>query len=233
MQENAQFQNFNNANNFDPNSLANQTSTAICFVVVTDVSPSISSYVDSMNTASRDVFMQELKNCHRKDDILIKNIEFCERVSHKSGFLPIVNLNDDYLDVNPQGGGTALYQAVNEALEHAIAYRKDLENQGIEVRTCIFIITDGEDNSSSMKATDEVKAHVEEIRRNEAWTSSFTINMLGVGNPSSFRQSCLDMGLNPDKCLSVIGASAHEIRQQMGVISQSVSSSTAAASVNF
>jgi len=227
-----QFQNFNTAN-FDPNSLANQTSTAIMCVVVTDVSPSIANYVDAMNTASRDVFMQELKNSHRKNDILIKNIAFCEKVEHKSGFLPILNLQDDYLDVAPQGRGTALYQAVDEALTHAISYREDLEAQGIEVRTTIFIITDGEDTASSFNSASNVKKHVDSLRSNEAWASTFTINMLGVGNEPTFRRACIDMGLNPDKCLSTIGATAKEIRAQMGVVSQSVSSSSAAASVNF
>lgn len=226
------FQNFNSAN-FDPNSLANQTSTAICCIVVTDVSPSIDSYVDAMNTASRDVFMQELKNSHRKNDILIKNITFCEKVEHKSGFLPITNLSDDYLDVVPQGRGTALYQAVDEALTHAISYREDLEAQGIEVRTTVFIITDGEDNSSALKSADNVKQHVAALRSNEAWASTFTINMLGVGNEPTFRRACVDMGLNPDKCLSTIGATAKEIRAQMGVVSQSVSSSAQAGVVNF
>ena len=226
------FQNFN-AQNFDPNSLANQTSTAIMCVVVTDVSPSISNYVDAMNTASRDVFMQELKNSHRKNDILIKNITFCEKVEHKSGFLPILNLQDDYLDVKPHGRGTALYQAVDEAVSHAVSYREDLEAQGIEVRTTIFIITDGEDNSSSLQSLNSIKAQINALRSNEAWASTFTINMLGVGNEPTFRRACIDMGLNPDKCLSTIGATAKEIRAQMGVVSQSVSSSAGAATVNF
>ena len=226
------FQNFN-AQNFDPNSLANQTSTAIMCVVVTDVSPSISNYVDAMNTASRDVFMQELKNSHRKNDILIKNITFCEKVEHKSGFLPILNLQDDYLDVKPQGRSTALYQAVDEAVSHAVSYREDLEAQGIEVRTTIFIITDGEDNSSSLQSLNSIKAQINALRSNQAWASTFTINMLGVGNEPTFRRACIDMGLNPDKCLSTIGATAKEIRAQMGVVSQSVSSSAGAATVNF
>ena len=231
MQE-QQYQNFQ-APNFDPNSLAQMTSTAIMFIVVTDVSPSIESYVDVMNTASRDVFMQELKTCHRKDDILIKNITFCEVVEHKSGFLPITNLQDDYLDVRPKGRGTALYQATAEALEHAINYRNDLEAQGIEVRTAIFIITDGEDNYSPRGSAKKCQQFVEDLRKNEAWASTFTINMLGVGRDSSFRQACIDMGLNPDKCLATVGNSAKEIRQQMGVVSQSVSSSSAQATVNF
>lgn len=227
------FQNFNTGN-FDPNSLANQTSTAIMCVVVTDVSPSISSFEDDMNTASRDVFLNELRTSHRKNDILIKNITFCEKVEHKSGFQPILNIPDDYLDVHNQGRGTALYQAVDEALKHSIQYREDLENQGIEVRTTIFIITDGQDNASHPGSLQSVKDQVEKLRQNEAWASTFTINMLGVGDEPPFRRACIEMGLNPDKCLATIGATAKEIRAQMGVVSQSVSSSSGGnTTVNF
>lgn len=228
------FQNFNNSQNFDPNSLANMTSTVIMFLVINDVSPSIESYENDMNMIAREVFMKELKGCHRKDDIVIKTITFCEKVEHKSGFMPILNCADDYLDVAATGRGTALYDAVRQGLEHAIAYRKDLEDQGIEVRTAIFISTDGDDNSSSGGSTTEIKRLVGELRRNEAWAASFTINMLGVGNPSIFQRACTEMGLDHTKCLVTVGASAGEIRKQMGVVSQSVSSSSgAAATVNF
>src|SRR5688572_27206012 len=107
---NENFQNFN-AKNFDPNALANLTSTVIIFITVIDVSPSIAGYVTEMNTSTRDLFMQELKNSHRKDDIVVKTILFNDQVEHKSGFMPIVGLPDNYMEAAPSGSGTALYQA--------------------------------------------------------------------------------------------------------------------------
>lgn len=226
------FQNFNSGN-YDPNSLAQITSTVIMFEVINDVSPSIESYANDMNTVARDVFMNNLKNSHRKDDIVMKAITFCEHVDHKSGFMPIVNLQDDYLDVAPTGRGTALYDAVLQGLEHAIQYRKDLENQGVEVRTAIFISTDGDDNSSNHDSAQKIRKIIDDLRRNEAWASSFTINMLGVGNANIFQRSCTEMGLDHTKCLVAVGHSAAEIRKQMGVVSQSISSSAGATTVNF
>lgn len=226
------FQNFNTVN-FDPNSLANQTSSVIMFVGVLDVSPSIEIFEDPMNTALQDVFMKELKNSHRKDDIVIKGITFNENVEHKSGFMPILNLADDYLEVKGSGRGTALYQAVLEALEHAMQYRTDLEDQGVDVRTNITIITDGMDNSSPIGATTKIKKIIEDLRTNEAWASSFTITLIGVGRDSDFRNACVEMGLDPKKILVTIGTSAAEIRKQMGVVSQSVSSSSTTAAISF
>jgi uncharacterized protein YegL len=226
------FQNFNRPN-FDPNSLANMTSSVIMFAAVFDKSPSVDGFASDMNMASQEIFMKELKNCHRKDDIVIKKIEFNEKVDHASGFMPIVNLQDDYLNVRPGGHATSLYQAVLEALEHCEKYRTDLENNGVDVRTSIFIMTDGQDNNSPASAANEVKKKIAALRQNEAWMSSFTITMLGVGEERYFRQACIEMGLDPDKCLTTIGANVKDIRKQFGVVSQSVSSSAAAAAVNF
>lgn len=227
------YQNYN-TQNFDANSLANLTSSVIMFVVVADISPSIEKFQDDMNLAFRDVFMQELKNCHRKDDIVLKCITFNEKVAHKSGFLPITNLHDDYLEIKGSGYGTALFQGTLEGLEHIIQYRKDLEAQGVDVRACLWIMTDGQDNKSDYSVPGKIKKIVEDLRSNEAWAGSFTINMLGVGEEFYFRNSCIAMGLNPDKCLDTIGTSAAEIRKHMGVVSSSVSGSSAASTtVNF
>lgn len=225
------FQNFN-VGNFDPNTLANQTSDVIQFVVVLDKSGSVDSFKDVMNTALRDVFMVELKSSHRKNDIVVKCIEFNNKVDHKSGFMPILNLSDDYLELKNPQGTTALYDAVLQALEHVQQYRDDLEDQGVNVRTCVFICTDGCDNASSIQSAPKIRQIVEDLRKKEIG-SSFTINVLGVGLESEFRAACVEMGLNPDKCLSTVGATAKEIRAQMGVVSQSVSSSSTSTTVNF
>lgn len=226
------FVNYNTAN-YDPNALAGLTQTAILLLVVVDVSPSIENYVGEMNAASREVFIGQMKNSHRKDEIVVKAIKFNERVTHVSGFVPIVNLSDDYLDSAPSGSGTALYQAVQEGLELLLKYRTDLEDQGVDVRSNVFIITDGADNSSPHGAAAKVKSLVEGLRQNEALGSTFTFNMLGVGNKSIFEGACRDMGLDPQKVLVTVGSSGAEIRKQMGVVSQSISSSSQQAAVSF
>lgn len=223
MEGTSSFQNFSTGN-FDPNQIVQQTSAVIQFVVVLDVSPSIHLMQDSMNKSLEDLFMQELKNCHRKDDIMVKCILFSDTVTHKSGFQPILNLPNNYLEVKAQGSGTALYDATLAGMSEAIAYREDLELQGIDVRTAIFICTDGEDNRSKPNSAGEVVKLVEGLRSNEAWINSFSITMLGVGQEVHFKAACKKMGLDPDKCLVTISDSAEEIRKAFGVVSQSISS---------
>lgn len=135
------FTNFGSSN-FDPNQIATQTSSVILTACILDESPSIYTFEDNMNVALEEVFMDELKNCHRADDIMIQCTTFNENVRFKSGFQPINNLPNDYLNVKGKGRATALYDAVNQTLANVIAYRNDLEAQGIDVRTNIFIMTD-------------------------------------------------------------------------------------------
>lgn len=225
------FINYAGAGNFDPNSLANMTSTCIMFVVINDNSSSVRSYASDMNKIERDLFLNELRNSHRKDEILVKVINFSDTVKHRSGFQPILSVPDDYFDVNPNGM-TALYDAVLEGLEQSIEYRKQLELQGIECRTALFISTDGDDNSSDNDAPKKISKLIGDLRKNEAWASSFTINMLGVGDSADFENACKEMGLDHTKCLVTINNSSAEIRKQLGVVSQSITSGNAA-TVNF
>lgn len=103
----------------------------------------------------------------------------------------------------------------------------------MDVRTNITIITDGLDNSSSHNSAKKVAAIVEDLRKNEGWINSFTITMIGVGKDVNFEHACKQMGLDPIKCLTKIGTTAVEIRKMMGVVSQSVSSSSGAATISF
>lgn len=232
MQKNEGFQNFN-AQNFDANSLANQTSSVIMFSLVADISTSISDYENAMSIALDEVFLHELKNSHRAADIVLSKITFGYGVTHEMGFTPILNVQPGSLTIRGTESATALYAAVEEALKSAMAYRNDLEAQGIDVRTNICIITDGEDNNSSKSNLAGVNDLVKSLRKNEAWANSFTITLIGVGQRANFTQAVVDMGLDPAKCLVEISTSAHDIRKMMGVVSQSVSSSNATNAVQF
>ena len=226
------FQNFNSPN-FDPNEMANQTSSVIMFQLVSDISYSISDYEDAMSEALEDVFLRELKGSHRKDDIVLSNIKFGEEVHFDMGFTPILNVPAGSLAIKGSDDRTSLYRAVKQALTSSMAYRQDLEAQGVDVRTNICIITDGDDNYSTDADLADVNDLIKKLRKNEAWAQSFTITLIGVGQQANFKAAVVAMGLDPVKCLVEIGTSAAEIRKMMGVVSQSASSSAAAGAVQF
>ena len=64
------------------------------------------------------------------------------------------------------GGATALYDAVYHGLNNALDYRENLENSGVETKTMVFVITDGEDNSSK-KSANTVKTILKKLKADE------------------------------------------------------------------
>lgn len=201
-------------NNFSPDEI--QVDETINAVFVVDVSPSISSYVQHLNHAFSD-FVSTMQKSHVADKLLVSVVEFSDKVSVRTGFQPIAQLQS--IDFTPQGSGTALYDATLKGLENAVAYRKNLESSGVMAKTLLFVITDGEDNSSKVLAK-KVKAEMQAVISNEKNAFSFVSVLFGVGNSNSFEKAQKDMGIQH---LAQVGLSGDEIKKMIGFISQSIS----------
>ena len=206
-----------NFNNFDADNI--QSDETINCVFVIDKSGSIYSYVKDMNNALND-FLQTMQKSHVADKLLVSTIEFDGNVSVVSGFQPISNVNP--FNINP-GGTTALYDAVKVGLENAISYREQLQNSGLTAKTLVFIITDGDDNSSKTNPS-EIKQIISDIYKNEMNAFSFTIIMFGVGSEADFDSARDQMGIDKN-LIAKVGTTGAEIRKMINFISSSVSSS--------
>jgi uncharacterized protein YegL len=201
--------------NFNPNDI--QTDETINCVFVVDISPSVQSYVNELNHAFND-FIQHLQQSHLAEQLLVSVIEFNNNVQVRSGFQPVTHIPT--ISFIPSGGGTALYDATMHGLRQANSYRNTLMVSGINVKTLLFVITDGEDNSSTISAA-QVKTELQSITAHERNMFSFTSVLFGVGNAASFAQAQRDMGIQH---LAAVGTSGAEIRRMIGIISQSVAS---------
>lgn len=206
-----------NFNNFDADNI--QSDETINCVFVIDKSGSVYSYVKDMNNALND-FLQTMQKSHVADKLLVSTIEFDGDVSVVSGFQPISNVNQ--FNIQP-GGLTALYDAVKAGIENAISYREQLQNSGLTAKTLVFIITDGDDNSSKTNPS-EIKQMIGDIYKNEMNAFSFTIIMFGVGNEADFDAAREEMGIDKN-LMAKVGTTGAEIRKMINFISSSVSSS--------
>lgn len=194
----------------------------INLVFVIDESPSISAYSKDLNAAFND-FVQTMQQSHMHDRLLVSIITFDNDVRVKSGFQPIVNV--PVTNFIPQGWGTALYDGVAMGIKNAIDYRETLEQSGINVKTLVFCITDGEDNSSKCKPS-LIKKTLDDIMKNEANAFSFTTIMFGVGGSSSFTRAKDAMGFQH---LAAVGTTGAEIKKMISFISSSISKSSSGA----
>jgi uncharacterized protein YegL len=201
-------------NNFDPNDI--QVDETINAVFAIDISPSISSYVNHLNHAFSD-FITTMQKSHVADRLMVSVLTFNDKVAVQTGFQPILQLQPTAF--KPSGGGTALYDATLLALQNAVQYRQNLEASGVNTKTLLFVITDGEDNSSKVTAQ-KVKTELEGVLAKESNAFSFTSVLFGVGSAASFQKAQQEMGI---QLLAQVGTSGDEIKKMIGFISQSIS----------
>jgi len=135
-------------------------------------------------------FLPDIENCiknivgscersPRADNLMLRLTRFDHSVEEVHGFKPLPECNrDDYIGVMRAGGSTALYDATHNAIESAAQYGKSLSQHDFDVNAIVFIITDGEDNSSAMTANG-VKKSIQNVIREENLESLLTV-LVGV-----------------------------------------------------
>jgi len=102
-----------------------------------------------------------------------------------------------------------------------LKYREDCMESGINCKTLLFVLTDGEDNESNANSASDVKNMLEDIKSEEQNIGSFTTIILGLGNPVYFEEAHRVMGFDH---LAISGDTGADIRKMIGFISASISS---------
>ena len=209
--------------NFNPEDI--ELDETINAVFIIDTSSSVAYYANELNLAFND-FTESMQKSHIADKLFVSVIEFNSNVDVTSGFRPVESIPQ--MDFTQRiGGATALYDAVLIALKNALEYRENLENSGVETKTMIYVITDGEDNMSK-NPPHTIKRMIDDLKSEERSAFSFTSVLFGVGDAANFSQAQTDMGIQH---LAQIGTSGDEIKKMIGFISQSISSVSAGKSV--
>ncbi len=201
--------------NFNPEDI--ETDETINAVFVVDTSYSVQNYIHELNFAFNS-FVESMQKSHIAERLFVSIIEFSDQVRVKNGFMPIRSIQPTDFSKNI-GGATALFDAAFLGLQNAINYRTNLENSGVETKTLLFIITDGEDNSSK-KSPHLVKQMIDELNRNERSAFSFTSVLFGIGGTADFQKARRQMGIEH---LAKVGATGDQIKSMIGFISQSIS----------
>lgn len=222
--------------NYDPNQVTADVTINAVFVL--DVSPSMDEQLQGSNKSRIDAlneglneFIAEMQSSHIKDSLFVSEIKFANKPEVVHGFRPIMDVQPHTLTT--EGGSTALYDAVKEGIGNAMNYREQLEKTGINCKTLIFAITDGEDNRSGHNSANEVKSMIKDILKNEQNAFSFTSIIFGIGEDSSVDDAMNAMGFQHK---ASVGNTAKDIRKMINFISSSISSSAsgkAVSTVNF
>lgn len=206
-----------NFGNYDPKDV--EVSETINAVFVVDTSSSVGAYANELNKALNE-FTARMQKSHAAPNLFVSIVEFNDNINVTSGFRPISEIQP--IDLTPRiGGTTALYKACSVGLQNALDYRQDLEKAGVNCKTLLFVITDGEDNASGTIVAGDVKKIIDQLLQEERNFFSFESILFGVGTEANFEAAQKGMGI---KHLAKVGTTADEIRKMINFISSSVTS---------
>lgn len=146
--------------------------------IVTDVSPSVSKFVAEMETALREI-ITACKYSPRADNLMLRLVTFSNAATEAHGFKLLEKCRlDDYRNCLKIGRATALYDAAENCISAMNAYGKQLTDADYSVNGIVFVITDGEDNTSSLGIR-QVRDALESAMQTEAMQSMISI-LIGV-----------------------------------------------------
>lgn len=228
----------------DPNQLTGASSKFTLATVVIDVSGSVSQFEKTIEALVAEI----VKACQKDpaaDSLMLRIVKFNTSVDEVHGFKLLGSVNpNDYKGKFNCGGGTALYDSMANAVESAVAYGKTLAASCYIANAVTFVITDGEENSSTVAINPKTrrgdpalvaKANAEAIK-GEALESSQII-LLGLTDDPAFGTylSEVEKQCKCDKSM-VIGSfsvggpsvNAGKIAKLVGFVSHSVSSTAQA-----
>lgn len=228
----------------DPNQLTGASSKFTLATIVIDVSGSVSAFRATIEKLVAEI----VRACQKdpaSDSLMIRVVKFNTDVEEVHGFKLLGSVNpNDYSGKFHCGGSTALYDAMTNAVEAAVAYGKTLAASAYITNAITFVITDGEENASQVAVDPKTrrgdpalvaKANTEAVR-GEALESSQVI-LLGLTDDPAFGTylATVERECKCDKSMvigqfSVGGPSvnAGKIAKLVGFVSHSVSSTAQA-----
>jgi hypothetical protein len=179
----------------------------------------------------RDLLVQMVRNavegCRmgaRKYNTMVRVIGFASGVTEIHGFKPALEIDLSVYDALQAGGSTALYDAAASAVGATVDYARALKKQDYGAKGLMFVITDGDNNTSKFGA-EVVARKIREALSGET-VEDFASVLVGV-NAAEFRQRLEDFqkGAGISAYIDAKDASPGTMAKIGGIISRSVSSS--------
>ncbi len=147
--------------------------------LVVDVSGSVTAFAREMEKAIQEI-INACKLSPRADYLMVRLVTFNQQMEEIHGYKLLENCNlSDYDNILRCSGGTALFDASENAVLSAVDYAKSLSDNDFEVNSIVFFITDGDDNSSAV-SENAVKTALANAVHSEA-TESVVSVLIGVG----------------------------------------------------
>jgi hypothetical protein len=155
--------------------------------LVVDTTSSVIAFADELLKCVKKIVHACKKN-PRAENLLLRLLTFNSKLTEVHGFKPLSSINpEDYKPFKPSGM-TALYDAAYSGISATVEMAKQLSIQDFSVNGCVYIITDGMDNSSKVTAKTIAKK-VQETLKEEEIDSLITILVELINSNDPYAQS--------------------------------------------
>lgn len=198
--------------------------------IVIDTSDSVESFKDQLEKALKIVF-KACEKSPRKENLLLRVTTFSSTLSEMHGFKMLSTIKEsDYNNAIQVGGLTALYDAMDEAIQATTTYGKQLISNDFLANAIIVVITDGQNNRGNIQEPGPVKKSLEAARKSEN-LESINVILVGVTNDDQSLDHYLKMVKDEagvTQYLSIGTATPGKVAKLAEFVSQSISSTSSA-----
>jgi uncharacterized protein YegL len=198
--------------------------------IVMDASSSVEGFAVQLEQALKTIF-KACDKSPRKDNLMLRVTQFANNLTELHGFKLLGSIQEkDYDNILQLGGSTALFDAMDEAIQTTGTYGKQLTSQDFLVNAIVVVVTDGENNASNIGDPAQIKKSLQTVRKAENLESILLI-LVGVTNDNvnlnMYLQSVKD-DAGCDQYISIGRASPGKIAKLAEFVSQSISSTSSA-----
>jgi uncharacterized protein YegL len=191
--------------------------------LVIDKSGSVSHFQKDLEACIKEI-VKSCKYSPRADNLMIRMVSFESGLEEVHGYKLLSNCNvDDYDGILDCGGCTALFDAAETSIRATADYGKTLTDSDFSANGIVFVVTDGEDNSSSFGPREVMKAKAEALKK-EALDSVNTI-LIGVGVDDSYLKT-IKAECGFDSYIALNDASAKILAKLAQFVSKSISATS-------
>ena len=198
--------------------------------IVVDVSGSVTGFGQDIEEAVKTV-VRACQKDKRVDNLMLRVVYFNTKVDEIHGFQLLSNCNDNLYNgtINP-GGGTSLFDATYNSVKAMTDFGRDLTEQDYAVNSAVFVITDGDDNCSSVSVKMVADA-ITEAKTDEAVESIMPV-LIGVNTDAAsglnrYLEDYRDNG-GFQQYIAIADATANSLAKLANFISKSISSQSQA-----
>jgi len=197
--------------------------------MLVDESGSVGGFQTELQDAMKIVF-ESCQKHPRSQNLLLRTAAFeSQTVREIHGFTTLDTIDPAKFVINPSGS-TPLFDATLDSVETTAGYAKILNDQDYFCNGIVFVMTDGEENSSKCATVSKIRDAVTKIRIDES-LESIKLILIGVNDSSPNLKAYLDTFKTDagfDEYISLGDVTPAKLAKLAEWISQSISSTSQA-----